>query len=33
MVRIVNYLKRETEGGKEFFLLELQGGIEMVKSQ
>ena len=33
MVRIVNYQKRETEEGKEFFVLELQGGIEMVKSQ
>lgn len=33
MVRIVNYQKRQTEEGKEFFTLELQGGIEMVKSQ
>ncbi|ESU24364.1 hypothetical protein FEDK69T_08110 [Flavobacterium enshiense DK69] len=33
MVRIVNYQKRQSEGGKEFFVLELQGGIEMVKSQ
>ena len=33
MVRIVNYQKRETEEGKEFFVLELQGGIEMVKSK
>ena len=33
MVRIVNYLKRVAEDGKEFFVLELQGGIEMVKSQ
>ncbi len=33
MVRIVNYQKRETEEGKEFFVLEVQGGIEMVKSQ
>lgn len=32
MVRIVNYQKRQTENGKEFFVLELQGGIEMVKS-
>ncbi len=32
MVRIVNYQKRTTEQGKEFFVLELQGGIEMVKS-
>lgn len=33
MVRVVNYQKRTTEEGKEFFTLELQGGIEMVKSQ
>lgn len=33
MVRIVNYLKRQTEEGKEFFVLEISGGIEMVKSQ
>lgn len=33
MVRIVNYQKRTTEEGKEFFTLELQGGVEMVKSQ
>lgn len=33
MVRIVNYQKRTTEQGKEFFTLELQGGIEIVKSQ
>ena len=33
MVRIVNYQKRTTEDGKEFFTLELQGGIEIVKSQ
>lgn len=33
MVRIVNYQKRQTEEGKEFFVLELQGGIEMIKSQ
>ena len=33
MVRISNYIKRTTEEGKEFFVLELQGGIEMVKSQ
>ena len=32
MVRIINYQKRQTEEGKEFFVLELQGGIEMVKS-
>ena len=33
MVRIVNYQKRTTEQGKEFFTLELQGGVEIVKSQ
>lgn len=32
MVKIVNYQRRETEEGKEFYTLELQGGIEMVKS-
>lgn len=32
MVRIVNYLKRQTEE-KDFFILEVQGGIEMVLSQ
>ena len=32
MVRIINYLKRQSEE-KDFFVLELQGGIEMVKSQ
>ena len=32
MVRIINYQKRTTEQGKDFFVLELQGGIEMVKS-
>ncbi len=33
MVRIVNYQKRTTDEGKEFFTLELQGGVEIVKSQ
>ncbi|WP_373060180.1 hypothetical protein [Zunongwangia sp. H14] len=33
MVRIINYKERESDDGKEFFVLELQGGIEMVKSQ
>jgi hypothetical protein len=33
MVRIVNYLKRQTEDGKEFFVLEISGGLELVKSQ
>ena len=32
MVRIINYIKRETED-KTFFVLELQGGIEMVISK
>jgi hypothetical protein len=32
MVRIVNYQKKVSEEGKVFFTLELQGGIEMVKS-
>ena len=33
MVRIINYKEREKEDGTSFFLLELQGGIQMVKSQ
>lgn len=33
MVRIVNYQQRQTESGKVFFVLEIQGGIEMIKSQ
>ncbi len=33
MVRITNYIKRTTEEGKDFFVLELEGNIEMVKSQ
>lgn len=33
MVKIVNYQKRENEEGNPFFVLELQGGIEVVKSQ
>ncbi len=33
MVTIINYKKRITEQGKEFFVLEVQGGIEMVKSR
>lgn len=32
MVRIINYKKRQAED-KEFFVLEVSGGIEMVKSQ
>lgn len=33
MVRIIGFKKRETEDGKEFFVLELQGGVTMVKSR
>jgi hypothetical protein len=33
MVRIIGYKKRETEDGKEFFVLELQGGVSMEKSK
>lgn len=33
MVRIINYVQRTSEDGKSFFVLEVQGGIEMVKSQ
>lgn len=33
MVRIVNYQKRVSDEGKEFFVLEITGGIEMVRSQ
>ncbi len=33
MVRIINYKKRETEDGRMFYVLELQGGLEMVKSR
>ena len=33
MVRIINYKERETEDGRTFLVLELQGGIEMVRSQ
>ncbi len=33
MVRITNYKERETEDGRVFLVLELQGGIEMVRSQ
>lgn len=33
MVRIVNYKKRQAEDGREFFVLEITGGIEMVMSQ
>lgn len=33
MVRIINYKERVREDGEAFFVLELQGGIQMVKSQ
>lgn len=33
MVRIINYKERETEDGSVFLVLELQGGIELVRSQ
>ena len=33
MVRIINYKQRDKEDGTSFFVLELQGGIEMVKSK
>ena len=33
MVRIVNFNERQSEDGKTFFALVLQGGIEMVQSQ
>jgi hypothetical protein len=32
MVTIVNFEKRQSKSGKEFFILMLQGGIEMVRS-
>lgn len=33
MVRIINYKERQREDGTSFFVLEVQGGIEMVLSQ
>ncbi|TYA53052.1 hypothetical protein [Formosa maritima] len=33
MVRIINYKERLKEDGTSFFVLELQGGIEMVQSK
>lgn len=33
MVRIIDYKKRTTEEGKEFFVLEIQSGITMTKSK
>jgi hypothetical protein len=32
MVRIIGFKKREKENGIPFFVLELQGGVEMVRS-
>ncbi|CAA7386953.1 hypothetical protein [Chryseobacterium fistulae] len=33
MVTIINFKERQKEDGTSFYLLEIQGGIEMVKSQ
>jgi len=33
MVTIINYKERHSEEGKTFFVLEAQGGIEMVQSK
>lgn len=33
MVTIINYKERKTEEGKIFFVLEVQGGIEMIQSK
>ena len=33
MVRIINYKEREKEDGTSFYVLELQGGIELVQSK
>lgn len=33
MVTIINYKERNTEDGKTFFVLEAQGGIEMIQSK
>lgn len=33
MVTIINYKERQKEDGTSFFVLELQGGIEMVQSK
>lgn len=33
MVRIVNYNERNSEDGSTFYALEIQGGLEFVKSQ
>ncbi len=33
MVTIVNYKERQKDDGTSFFVLELQGGIEMTQSK
>lgn len=33
MVTIINYKERQKEDGTTFFVLEVQGGIEMIKSK
>lgn len=33
MVKIINYKKRQTEEGKEFFVLEISAGVEIIQSQ
>jgi len=33
MVRVINYNKRVSESGKEFYSLTVQGGIELIKSR
>lgn len=33
MVTIINFKERQTEDGKSFFVLEAQGGIEMIQSK
>ena len=33
MVTIINFKERQKEDGTQFFVLEIQGGIEMVQSQ
>ncbi|MCM8569703.1 hypothetical protein NE848_09950 [Gramella jeungdoensis] len=33
MVRVIDYLERQNEEGESFYVLVLQGGIQMVKSK
>jgi len=33
MVKVIDYQKKENKDGEEFFLLVLQGGLQIVKSQ